>query len=260
MNYLIKGFLEASFSDWPGKVVAVVFLPSCNFRCLYCHNYELVLHPEKFPNYPSAEITAKILLNRDWIDGVCITGGEPTLHPWLAPFLRFLRSIPGLNLQIKLDTNGSFPQVLEELIQEGLLDYIAMDFKAPLNVDRYEEIVGVSLGEKGLANIQKSIDLLLLGKIDHEFRTTLVPAFLKEDEIYEMAQRIKGAKRYTLQNFNPQQTLAKSLERLKPFDEATWQRMQKKVNEIIRNNNSLAEPKISKFEWTAESRFLPSIN
>ncbi len=129
---------------------------------------------------------------------------------------------------IKLDTNGSAPHVLEKLIQEELVDYVAMDFKAPLTIKRYEEIVGISLGEEGLINIQKSMETLLAHKVDHEFRTTIVPSLLKEKEICEMAQMLKGAKRYILQNFNPHQTLAKSLRNFKPLDEPTLQRLQKK--------------------------------
>lgn len=237
MVYSIKGFLDTSFSDWSGKVTAVLFLPYCNFRCLYCHNYELVLNPEKFPDFPLPEIIKKISLNRDWIDGLCITGGEPTIHPWLPALLRFLKEKLGRDMLIKLDTNGSAPHVLERLIQEELVDYVAMDFKAPLTIKRYEEVVGVSLGKEGLINIQKSMETLLAHKVDHEFRTTIVPSLLKEKEIYEMAQMIKGAKRYTLQNFNPRQTLAESLRNFKPLDEPTLQRLQKKVVEIIRTHS-----------------------
>lgn len=138
---------------------------------------------------------------------------------------------------IKLDTNGSAPHVLEKLIQEELVDYVAMDFKAPLTVKRYEEVVGVSLGEEGLINIQKSMEILLNHKVDHEFRTTIVPSLLKEKDIYEMAEIIKGAKRYTLQNFNPRQTLAESLRNSQSLDESTLQKLQKKVTEIIRANS-----------------------
>lgn len=248
MFYSIKGFLETSFSDWPGKVAAVLFLPYCNFRCLYCHNYELLLYPEKFPDFPLPEIIKKISLNRDWIDGICITGGEPTIHRWLPALIRFLKEKLGRDMLIKLDTNGSAPHVLKKLIQEGLVDYVAMDFKAPLTVKRYEEVIGVSLGEEGLINIQKSMEILLTHKVDHEFRTTIVPSLLKEKEIYEMAKIIKGAKRYTLQNFNPRQTLAETLRNSQSLDESTLQKLQKKVTEIIRANNCMGKSQITKKE------------
>ncbi len=242
MDYSIKGFVETSFSDWPGKVVAVLFLPYCNFRGCYCHNYELVLHPEIFPDFPLSEIINQILGHRDWLDGLCLSGGEPTIHPWLPSFLRFLKEKLGQDMLIKLDTNGSAPQLLEELIEEGLVDYVAMDFKAPLTVESYEKIVGVPLGKKGLMNIQKSIEILLAQKVDHEFRTTIVPSFLGQEEIYAMAQILRGAKRYTLQNFNPRETLDKRLKNIQPLDEFTLQRLQKKVTEIIKGNHSDESP------------------
>lgn len=237
MAYPIKGFLETSFSDWPGKVVSVIFLPFCNFRCPYCHNYELVLHPEKFPDFPLEFIMETLFLNRDWIDGVCVSGGEPTLHPWLPSLLRSFKETSGLALKIKLDTNGSSPELLERLIQEKLVDYVAMDLKAPLEMERYEEIIGIPLGEKGLTSIQKSIKILLAGRVDYEFRTTFVPGYLREEDIYQLAQAIKGARRYTLQNFNPRHTLDKKLQKQKPFPENTLKKMQKIAAVIIGDND-----------------------
>jgi pyruvate formate lyase activating enzyme len=239
MDYPIKGFIETSFSDWPGKVVAVLFLPSCNFRCLYCHNHDLVLLPEKYPDFPFDEIVEKLRKRRGWIDGICITGGEPTLHPWLPSLVRDLRSAaglsaPGVSLGIKLDTNGTRPEMLRSLLEEGLLDYVAMDLKGPLEADRYARIVGVPLGEEELARIQASRQILLQGQVDFEFRTTLVPMFIGEEEIYALARQVQGAKRYTLQNFNPRDPLDEKLKTAPPFDEPTLRRMQAKVNEIIK--------------------------
>ena len=239
MDYPIKGFIETSFSDWPGKVVAVLFLPLCNFRCPYCHNHDLVLLPEKYPNFPLGEIVKSLRKRRGWIDGICISGGEPTLHRWLPSLLRYLKSAaglsaPGVSLGIKLDTNGTHPEVLQSLMEEGLLDYVAMDLKAPLEAERYASIAGVSLGEEGLARIQASMQILLQGQVDYEFRTTLVPAFIGEEEVYALAGQVRGAKRYTLQNFNPRDPLDEKLKSVAPFDEQTLRRMQTKVNEIIK--------------------------
>ncbi len=241
MDYPIKGFLETSFSDWPGKMVSVLFLPSCNFRCCYCHNYELVLRPEKYPNFPWEFILAGLEKRKGWIDGVCLTGGEPTLHRWLPRLIRELRSAKGLTikgdpLSIKLDTNGSNPEVLEELIGAGLVDYVAMDLKAPLQADRYSAIAGTSLGGEEMSRIQASIQILLSGRVDFEFRTTLAPALLKEEEIYALARGIRGARRYKLQNFNPRETLDESLRKMAPADPGLLRRMQKRVDEIIRQD------------------------
>jgi pyruvate formate lyase activating enzyme len=239
MDYPIKGFIETSFSDWPGKVVAVLFLPSCNFRCPYCHNHDLVLVPEKYPNFPIGEIAENLRKRRGWIDGVCISGGEPTLHRWLPSLLRYLKSAtglsaPGMSLGVKLDTNGTHPEVLQSLMEEGLLDYVAMDLKAPLEVDRYASVAGVSLGEEGIAPIQESLRILLRGQVDYELRTTLVPTFMGEEEVYALAGQVRGAKRYTLQNFNPRDPLDEGLKSVAPFDDQTLKRMQAKVNEIIK--------------------------
>jgi len=238
MNYPIKGFLETSFSDWPGKMVSVLFLPSCNFRCRYCHNHDLVLRPEKYSDFPWEFILAALEKRKGWTDGVCLTGGEPTLHPWLPRLVRELRSAKGLTiggepLSIKLDTNGSNPEVLKELVEGGLVDYVAMDLKAPLQADRYSAIVGIPLGGEEMSRLQTSIQILLRGRVDFEFRTTLAPAFLAEEEVYDLARQIRGARRYHLQNFNPRETLDESLRKITPTDPELLRRMQKKVDEIL---------------------------
>ena len=243
MNYPIKGYLETSFSDWPGKVASVLFLPSCNFRCPYCHNHELVLHPEKYSNFPWKVILEGLQKRKEWIDGVCLTGGEPTLHPWLPSLIRELKSARGLTLtgeplSIKLDTNGSHPGVLEKLLGEGLLDSVAMDLKGPLQAGRYSALTGIALGEGQMEGIQASIRILLRARVDTEFRTTLIPGLLAEEEIYALAGQIQGARRYTLQNFNPRETLDKSLRELAPLDPGRLHRMQSRVNEIIRKDVS----------------------
>jgi pyruvate formate lyase activating enzyme len=238
MEYRIKGFLETSFSDWPGKMASVLFLPSCNFRCPYCHNYELVLQPEKFANFPWELILEDLKKRQGWIDGVCLTGGEPTLHPWLPPLIRELRSMRSLTpsgepMGIKLDTNGTHPEVLHKLIDEGLLDYVAMDLKAPLEAARYSLTTGVPMEKEQMDRVQSSIQILLRGKVDYEFRTTVVSTLIEEEEIYTLARQIRGAPRYTLQNFNPRDTLDEKLRKVAPVDPALLHRMQRRVNEII---------------------------
>ncbi len=243
MEYPIKGFIETSFSDWPGKVSAVLFLPACNYRCRYCHNHGLVLEPEQFPDFPLGEIKASLRKRKGWVDGVCITGGEPTLHPWLASLIRELRfdrelSPAGHFLPIKLDTNGSRPEILQALLAEGLLDYVAMDLKGPLQTARYSAISGVAMEEKDIIALRSSIELLLWGEIDAEFRTTVVPTLIGEDEIYEMAWAIRGARRYTLQNFSPNHALAPELRGVHPLDPKVLQGMQERVNEIIKTHSA----------------------
>ncbi len=240
MTYSIKGFLETSFSDWPGRVVAVLFLPSCNLRCPFCHNHELVLHPEKYPDFPWEVILEGLRKRRGWIDGVCLTGGEPTLHPWLPRLIRELKSDRRLTstgdpLAVKLDTNGTRPEVLENLLGDGLLDYVAMDLKGPLKPDRYSALTGVLWGDEQIDRIKASIRILLSGKVDYEFRTTFVPALLDEEEVCEVARRVRGARRYTLQNFNPREALDERLRKEPLLEPDLLRRMQSRVNEIIKD-------------------------
>ena len=256
MDYHIKGFLETSFSDWPGKVVSVLFLPSCNLRCPYCHNHELVLQPEKYPDFPWEVILEGLQKRKGWIDGICLTGGEPTLHPWLSSLIRELRSAKGLTpdgspLGIKLDTNGTHPEVLRELIGESLLDYVAMDLKGPLQADRYAAVTGVPLKEELMDRIRASIQILLEENVDHEFRTTLLPMLIEEEEVYALARRIRWARRYTLQNFNPRETLQESLKKTPPWDSSLLHKMQKRVNEIIQGQVKVKfkEGSVAKGAW-----------
>ena len=138
----IKGFLETSFVDWTGKICSVVFAPGCNFRCPFCHNHELVLQPHRFETVPEEYVLDRLSTFRGWIDGVCITGGEPTLQPDLKDFIRRLKKT---GFEVKLDSNGTRPEVLTELAEEGLLDYVAMDVKGPLNHIDYSRASGVPI-------------------------------------------------------------------------------------------------------------------
>ncbi len=241
MNYPIKGFVETSFSDWPGKMAAVLFLPGCNFRCPFCHNHELVLRADQFPDFPFEEVVKTLRRRQGWIDGVCVTGGEPTLHSWLPKLIRDLKSELGssqMDLQVKLDTNGSNPGSLKTLIFERLVDYVAMDLKGPLEPSRYAAAAGVSLHDPVWTGIQESIRILLQGEVDYEFRTTLVPSLIAEEEVYTLAQRIRGARRYTLQNFNPQNSMQAELRKQAPFDDGALRRMQGRVNDIIHSRET----------------------
>jgi pyruvate formate lyase activating enzyme len=193
----IAGFIPQSFCDWPGRPAAVVFTPGCNFRCRYCHNAELVLHPEKFSLLDEAEIFAKLRHNRWAVDAVVITGGEPTLQPGLPGFCKRLKD---LGFAVKLDTNGSRPEMLAELIKGKLVGYIAMDLKAPLY--KYHEITGA--GEGG---IRESIRLIIDSGVDHEFRMTYAPALLAPKDVAAAVAEIRGARRFVLQQFRPKNCL-----------------------------------------------------
>ena len=195
---LIAGLQKTSLIDFPGKVSCVVFLTGCNFTCSYCHNPELALgqYPERID---WTDLLAFVDQRRSLLDGVVISGGEPTLLPGLHALCRDLRN---LGVAIKLDTNGSRPNVIESLLGDGLVDYIAMDLKtAPENY-------GPPLcNEKAGPAVLKSIETIMTGDADYEFRTTCVRPFVTEARMRAMAAAIRGARRWILQRFNPRKTL-----------------------------------------------------
>lgn len=189
----IHGFNKTTLLDYPGLVAATIFTGACNFRCPYCHNAELVLNPSSQPVIPEEEILAHLKKRHGITQGVCITGGEPTLQKDLKGFIKKLKE---LDLKVKLDSNGYKPEVLKDLVQEGLLDYIAMDVKAPL--DEYDIIAGVKLDS---SKLKESIDFLIEGHVPYEFRTTVVKDFHTKESFEKMAELIRGAERYFLQGY-----------------------------------------------------------
>ena len=196
----IRGFIDTSFVDWDKRVSCVVFTEGCNLKCIYCYNFGLFDHPEKFDEVPEEYILEYVKENSDFLDGVCITGGEPTLQKDL---LEFCQKVKKFGLEVKLDTNGTNPKLLSKLIDEGLVDYVAMDVKAPLDTDRYSKITGVDAGGL-LKNIKSSIKLIMDSGVDYEFRTTLIPGEHTDKEVGRIAEDLGGASRYCLQKFQPQ--------------------------------------------------------
>ncbi len=207
----IKGLQKTSMVDYPGKICAVVFVGNCNFRCPFCHNPDLILKHRKLPNIPEKEIFEYLERRRKWVDGVCITGGEPCLYDDLVDFIKKIRSMKFLT---KLDTNGSNPDMLKYLIKKKLVDYIAMDIKAPLK--KYDNVAGVKVN---ILNIRKSASLILKSGIDYEFRTTIVPRLFNEDDIVSIGKWLKGAKLYALQQFRPMVTLDKKYQKEASYPE-----------------------------------------
>lgn len=223
----IKGFLETSFLDWPGKICSVIFLPHCNFRCPYCHNHPLIFKPEEFPSISLEIILRRLNEFKDWIDGVCITGGEPTIHKDLPDVIH---KIKREGFMVKLDTNGSNPQMLEELINSGALDYISMDVKAPLDPERYSKTIGVKID---IDLITRSIHILKKGKIDFQFRMTFVPGLHNEEDIRILAEQLKVGRRFKLQNFNPESPLDPSFKSVIPFDPKRLKKIERIVQEMV---------------------------
>ena len=189
--FIIGGIQKTTLTDFPQKIAAIVFTQGCNFRCGYCHNPELLEFNKT--NFEVREFLEFLKTGQGKLDGVVITGGEPTLQNGLYDFIK---NIKDLNFEVKLDTNGTNPKILEKLINDNMLDYIAMDIKAPLK--KYPEITGVDVNIK---DIQKSIKIIMNSGIDYEFRTTVVKSMLTIDDIIDIGKMLKGAKRYYLQKF-----------------------------------------------------------
>lgn len=194
VHVMIKGLQKTTLVDYPGKVACTIFLGGCNFKCGYCQNAGLVLTPNKFSSIKEKTLFSFLKKRRELLDGVCITGGEPTIYK--EKLLGLMQKIKKLGFKVKLDTNGSNPKLLKKIIEKKLVDYIAMDVKASL--ENYEKIIYV---KTNLENIRKSIELIKNSGIKHEFRTTIVPDTINEKEIKGIGKLIKGANQFFLQQF-----------------------------------------------------------
>lgn len=191
---LLAGLQKLTLLDFPGRVACTVFTAGCNLRCPFCHNSDLVL-PERKPPLLDVEEFFSFLKKRQGIlEGVCVTGGEPLLQKDIAPFLRRIKE---LGFSVKLDTNGCFPNVLRELVEDRLVDFVAMDIKN--SPARYPQTAGIPTLD--LNPIQDSVSFLLSDAVDYEFRTTVAAQLHDEECFRDIARWIAGAKRYALQEF-----------------------------------------------------------
>ncbi len=190
----IGGLIKFTLIDYPGRPAAVVFTQGCNFRCRYCHNPELVYPHLLQPSIPKEEVMAFLRRRQGTLEGVVITGGEPTMHDGL---ISFMQEIKDLGYFIKLDTNGTKPAVIEEALNKKLVDYIAMDLKAPL--DKYSQITGVEFNQDILKH---SMELIKNSGVEYEFRTTFDKEVLTEEDIQKIADSVQG-KHYRVQECLP---------------------------------------------------------
>ncbi len=193
-NMIIKGFQRTSLVDFPGNIVSTVFLAGCNFRCHFCHNPELVFDDVSLKRIPEETVMDELSGRKRFIDGVCVTGGEPTIHDDL-PY--FLENIKAMGFKVKLDTNGTNPRMLKRLIDCGVVDYVAMDIKS--SIEGYPGCVNANVDTR---SILKSIDILRNSGIDYEFRTTVVPGLFDLSVLKSICGSILGAKNYFLQQFS----------------------------------------------------------
>lgn len=190
----IFGIQKLTLLDYPSKMASTLFCGGCNMRCPFCHNASLVFLDETMQKLDNNDLLSFLKKRKNILEGICISGGEPLLHDTLEPFLRILRVF---GYSIKLDTNGSFPKRLKNLVEKGLVDYVAMDIKNCLS--RYEETCGISNFDT--TSIEESVSYLMEQHVPYEFRTTLVKEFHDEKTIQEIGKWLKGADYYYLQNF-----------------------------------------------------------
>ncbi len=188
----ISGLIKTTLLDFPGKVACTVFTYGCNFRCEFCHNARLVTE-ENSDNISEEEFFSFLSKREGILDGVCITGGEPTLQKGLGDFIRKIKE---MGFEVKLDTNGYSPEILQQLLKESLLDYVAMDIKA--SPENYSRVCGVNID---IEKIKKSVSILKESGIDYEFRTTCVKEYHTETDFGAIARWLEGDSKYFLQQF-----------------------------------------------------------
>lgn len=203
---IIKGFIKHSLIDYPGKISSIVFVAGCNFRCGYCYNKHLVLDSKDIPEIKKEDVLGYLRDKQKWIDAVVISGGEPLIYD----LEEFIVEVRRLGYLVKVDTNGSMPVALKNLLDKKLIDYVAMDIKATW--ENYSKVCGVDVD---LEKIKKSIELVKNSGVDYEFRCTVLPEF-NENDICRIAKMLNNPKRLCLQQFKPITTVDENYLKKKP--------------------------------------------
>lgn len=231
----IGGFQKLTLIDYPGKIAATVFTVGCSFRCPFCHNPELVLSSEfTVRGNQEEEFFAHLAKRKGKLEGVCITGGEPTIQP---DIIDFIKRVKELGFAVKLDTNGTRPDVLMKIISDRLVDFIAMDIKN--TPENYSKTVGL---EADVERIKLSVDLIKNSRILHEFRTTVVPGIHKEEDFLKIARWIEGSESYFLQEYRENIILDPKLKQKTAGNHLDLRRIKKTIRPYfgkvgIRENN-----------------------
>lgn len=213
----IKGLEKFASRDFPGHISATIFTGGCNFRCPFCHNPDLVLRPGSMASVPQEEFLGFLDKRKGWLEGVCVTGGEPLMHTDLHENLSLIKK---RGLLVKLDTNGSYPARLKSVLSKGLVDVVAMDVKAPLR--KYHEAAGVDVK---IDKIRRSIALIRDSGLEYYFRTTLVPGLIEEGDVRRIGQELRGCRRLVLQRFSPENTLDPAYTRRRPYQDHRMREM-----------------------------------
>ncbi|WDV46989.1 anaerobic ribonucleoside-triphosphate reductase activating protein [Clostridiaceae bacterium M8S5] len=204
---IFSGHIKSSFIDYPDAISTVFFVKGCNFRCDYCHNSELL--GDWDIEYDERYVFDYLNSRKKYIDAVCLSGGEITLYPEV---LDFLKKVKQLGFLTKIDTNGTNPELIKKILSKKCLDYIAMDVKAPIH--KYETIANKNIKIEDIIN---SIEIIKNSEVDYEFRTTVCRELLSEKDIIDIAEHIRGAKKYVLQNFRDSESVLIGKEKLNPY-------------------------------------------
>ena len=234
----ILGLQKQSLIEYPGRISAIVFLGGCNLRCCFCYVPHLVLPEEieKQKEIPQKNFFSFLKERKKFLEAVSITGGEPTINKDLP---EFIKKIKKLGYLVELETNGTNFKMLKYLIDKKLIDYVAMDIKHRLDdFENYKEITGEVLTKRMFEDIKKSVKILLSGKVDYEFRTTIMKEFHKKEDILEICREIQGAKIYYLQNYQKNRTISGKI--FTPFEE-------KEIEEIVKEGQKFANIKYRKY-------------
>jgi pyruvate formate lyase activating enzyme len=224
---MIKGFLETSFVDWPGRMASVLFLPRCNYRCPYCHNHKLVTDPDSLGSWPLEMVLDRLETLRGWVDGICVTGGEPTFNDNLIPLLQKLKD---KGWPVKLDTNGSRPEVLKQVIEQGLACEFSVDIKAPLEPIPYRRNGGPGADPEP---VRESLGIISRSGLPVELRTTIHPDLLSLEEVKRLASQtceILGEGRVLkLQRCRVDDTLDPAMAQTTPLEQDVFEEWAAKV-------------------------------
>lgn len=224
---IFGGFEKFTLIDYPGKIACMVYTIGCNFRCPYCHNPELVDETVE-TRIPEADVLAFLEERQGMLEGVVITGGEPTMHG--DDLLSFMKKVKDAGFLVKLDSNGTNPDVLKKAIQSGIVDYIAMDIKSPMS--KYSETVARPVD---IAAIRKSIKLIKASQVDYEFRTTVIKALLAPEDFDEIGLEILGAKKYFIQKFIPTKLLNPQFRKKVTYSDEEFAGFQEKMKKYVKH-------------------------
>lgn len=226
-----KGWQKTSLIEYPGKISTVVFTGGCNFRCPFCYNCELVERPHQLADLSSDTVLKYLEENAGLYQALVVTGGEPTLNPEMPDFLARVKA---LDLCSGLETNGTNPQIVADLLERKLVDYIAMDVKAPLEWDAYSRAAGLSRGKEGLLdNVKRTLEHLKDSGVEVELRCTVVPRLHTPEDILRLARQLQGFPSFILQQFSPEVTLDPRLQDEKPFGFEILERLQRQIEPLF---------------------------